>query len=87
MVYSELLTVQLKVTCCPAEMEVGFAVKLAMAGDAPLGTLPPYYTTKTHGTGLELAIVQSVISDDHGSISVESQPGKGATFRIELNAP
>ena len=46
----------------------------------------PYYTTKTHGTGLGLAIVQSVISDHHGSISVESQPGKGTTFRIELAA-
>jgi two-component system nitrogen regulation sensor histidine kinase NtrY len=44
----------------------------------------PYYTTKHHGTGLGLAIVQSVVSDHHGSISVESQPGHGATFRIEL---
>jgi two-component system, NtrC family, nitrogen regulation sensor histidine kinase NtrY len=44
----------------------------------------PYYTTKTHGTGLGLAIVQSVISDHNGRISVESQPGRGATFRIEL---
>jgi signal transduction histidine kinase len=44
----------------------------------------PYYTTKQHGTGLGLAIVQSVISDHHGRISVESQKGKGATFRIEL---
>ena len=44
----------------------------------------PYYTTKTHGTGLGLAIVQSVISDHQGSISVESQPGKGTAFRIDL---
>jgi signal transduction histidine kinase len=28
--------------------------------------------------------VQSVISDHHGSISVESEPGHGTTFKIEL---
>jgi signal transduction histidine kinase len=44
----------------------------------------PYYTTKTHGTGLGLAIVQSVVSDHHGRIAVESAPGKGTTFRIDL---
>jgi nitrogen fixation/metabolism regulation signal transduction histidine kinase len=44
----------------------------------------PYYTTKTHGTGLGLAIVQSVVSDHKGRISVESEPGRGATFRIDL---
>jgi signal transduction histidine kinase len=44
----------------------------------------PYYTTKTHGTGLGLAIVQSVVADHHGRVSVESQPGKGTTFRIDL---
>jgi two-component system, NtrC family, nitrogen regulation sensor histidine kinase NtrY len=44
----------------------------------------PYYTTKQHGTGLGLAIVQSVISDHGGRISVASEPGRGTTFRIEL---
>jgi two-component system nitrogen regulation sensor histidine kinase NtrY len=44
----------------------------------------PYYTTKQHGTGLGLAIVQSVVSDHGGTISVESEPGSGTTFRIEL---
>jgi two-component system nitrogen regulation sensor histidine kinase NtrY len=44
----------------------------------------PYYTTKHQGTGLGLAVVQSVISDHHGTISVSSEEGRGTTFRIEL---
>ena len=44
----------------------------------------PYYTSKQHGTGLGLAIVQSVVSDHGGRISVQSEPGHGATFVIEL---
>ena len=44
----------------------------------------PYYTSKQHGTGLGLAIVQSVISDHGGRISVQSEPGKGTVFAIEL---
>jgi signal transduction histidine kinase len=44
----------------------------------------PYYTSKQHGTGLGLAIVQSVVSDHGGRISVQSEPGKGTTFLMEL---
>lgn len=44
----------------------------------------PYYTTKQHGTGLGLAIVQSVVTDHGGTISVESTPGRGTTFIIDL---
>lgn len=46
----------------------------------------PYYTTKQHGTGLGLAIVQAVVSDHGGRITVDSEPGKGTTFRIALPA-
>jgi two-component system nitrogen regulation sensor histidine kinase NtrY len=44
----------------------------------------PYYTTKQHGTGLGLAVVQSVVSDHHGTISVNSETGHGTTFIIDL---
>jgi signal transduction histidine kinase len=44
----------------------------------------PYYTSKQHGTGLGLAIVQSVVSDHGGRIGVQSEPGRGTTFVIEL---
>jgi signal transduction histidine kinase len=44
----------------------------------------PYYTSKAHGTGLGLAIVQSVVSEHGGRIRVQSEPGRGTTFVIEL---
>ena len=44
----------------------------------------PYYTTRQHGTGLGLAIVQAVISDHNGTIRVESAPGSGSVFVVEL---
>jgi two-component system, NtrC family, nitrogen regulation sensor histidine kinase NtrY len=44
----------------------------------------PYYTSKPQGTGLGLAMAQSIVSDHGGKISVRSQPGVGTTFVIEL---
>ncbi|HEY6727958.1 MAG TPA: ATP-binding protein [Polyangiaceae bacterium] len=43
-----------------------------------------FFTTRTQGTGVGLAVVKR-IADDHGfSIEVESEPGAGATFRIDM---
>jgi PAS domain S-box-containing protein len=45
----------------------------------------PFYTTKgVHGTGLGLAVSYGIIERHEGSISVESKPGSGTTFFIDL---
>ncbi len=36
------------------------------------------------GSGLGLAIVQSIIQQHHGSIEVDSTPGKGSIFTLRL---
>lgn len=43
-----------------------------------------YFTTKAKGTGIGLSIVQRIIYEHHGVISVESEEGSGAEFRIKL---
>ncbi len=44
----------------------------------------PFFTTKNEGTGLGLAIVYRIIEDHQGTISVDSETGKGARFVINL---
>jgi signal transduction histidine kinase len=44
----------------------------------------PFFTTKKRGTGLGLSIVRQIIDLHGGTIEVDSAPGKGTTFRIEL---
>jgi signal transduction histidine kinase len=44
----------------------------------------PFFTTKKQGTGLGLMIVQRIVRAHGGRIELESQLGRGTTFRIWL---
>lgn len=46
----------------------------------------PFFTTKPagKGTGLGLYITFAVVSAPGGEIDVESEPGRGSTFRVRL---
>lgn len=43
-----------------------------------------FYTTKPGGTGLGLSIVRRLVLDSNGSLQVESEPGKGSKFVVEI---
>ena len=44
----------------------------------------PFFTTKSDGVGLGLAIVSKIVDDHGGKITVESVLGEGTTFRVLL---
>ena len=44
----------------------------------------PFVTSKIYGPGLGLTFIYKIIQDHNGTISVESEPGKGTTFTISF---
>ena len=74
----------------PADLMPGPCVRVTVA-DTGIGMSPdvahrifdPFFTTKgPGGTGLGLAVVDGIVSEHHGAITVESELGRGTTFRI-----
>jgi signal transduction histidine kinase len=44
----------------------------------------PFFTMREGGTGLGLALVQRIVQAHQGTVAVESEVGRGTTFRVEL---
>ncbi len=46
--------------------------------------MEPFFTTKSHGTGLGLAVVQAVIRAHQGEMHIQSKPGEGTLVTLLL---
>lgn len=46
----------------------------------------PYFTTKERGSGIGLALTMRALHLHGGAVEVESEPGRGSTFRLHLPA-
>ena len=55
-----------------------------MTEEVKATALQPFVTHKTHGTGLGLAVVDSVAKSHHGKVTIVSAPGKGSCVSISL---
>jgi signal transduction histidine kinase len=45
-----------------------------------------FHTTKTSGTGLGLSVVRRLVGDLGGTLRVDTSPGQGSTFMVEILA-
>jgi signal transduction histidine kinase len=66
---------------CVAVIDTG----VGMTADVQRRLFDPFFTTKgARGTGLGLSVSQALIKGHRGTLTVDSEPGRGSTFVIRL---
>lgn len=58
---------------------------IGMSEEQIANAFQSFFSTKHTGTGLGLVLVQTVVEEHYGTISVESKQGVGTRFKIDLN--
>ena len=59
---------------------------VGMSPDVMKRVFEPFFTTREvgKGTGMGLSVVYGIVKDLEGTVTVESEPGEGSTFRVLL---
>lgn len=71
------------------KIESGFEIRFrdngsGIAPDNLQRIFEPFYTTKTDGTGLGLAVTRKIIESHGGTLNIESDTGRGTTVSVRL---
>jgi len=79
------LRVSAGITPEQSAVEIRFQDTGAGIAEKDLGKIfDPFFTTKEMGTGLGLSISLGIVENHGGQLQVESQPGQGSTFTVQL---
>lgn len=58
-----------------------------MTDDIKGRVLEPFFTTRSSGTGLGLAVVNATVASHHGKFDIQSEEGVGSCFTIKIPLP